>query len=345
MTDDKKKSAKLDHTSFKSKEDALKAAMSKIQKDFGDEAVSLFGDKPDREIATTPTGSMSLDVALGIGGYPRGRIIEIFGPEASGKTTLTLHAIAECQKAGGTCAFIDVEHALDPVYAENLGVDMDKLVFSQPTSGEEALGVAETLISSGGVDIVVIDSVAALVPQAELDGEMGQATMGQQARLMSQACRKLTALAGQTKTTVFFINQIRMKIGVMYGSPETTTGGNALKYYASQRLDIRRIGVLKQGENQVGGRTRVKVVKNKVAPPFKEVEFDIRFGKGIDYYGELVDIGAELGLIEKAGAWYSFNGNRLGQGRDNAIEYFSSHPDVAAAVATTIREKYGINKQ
>jgi recombination protein RecA len=345
MAKEEKKSTKLDHTQFKSKGDALKAAMSKIEKDYGAEAIQLFGERVQRDVPATPTGSMGLDIALGVGGYPRGRIIEIYGPEASGKTTLTLHAIAECQKRGGTCAFIDVEHALDPKYATNLGVDMDGLLLSQPGCGEEALDIAETLISSGGVDMVVIDSVAALVPQAELDGDMGSHQMGLQARLMSQACRKLTALAGKTKTTVFFINQIRMKIGVMFGNPETTSGGQALKYYASQRLDIRRVGAIKQGEDQVGGRTRVKVIKNKVAPPFKEVEFDIRFGKGIHYLGELVDLGSELGLVEKAGAWYSFQGERIGQGRDNACEYLAEHPEAAKSIDEAIRKHYGLDQQ
>ncbi len=345
MADDKKKSTKLDHTQFKSKEDALKAAMSKIKKDYGEEAISLFGDKVHRDIPATSTGSMALDVALGVGGYPRGRIIEIYGPEASGKTTLTLHAIAQVQKAGGIAAFIDAEHALDPKYATALGVDMDALLISQPSSGEEALGIAETLTSTGAVDIVVIDSVAALVPQAELDAEMGQAQMGAQARLMSQALRKLTALAGKTNTTVFFINQIRMKIGVMFGNPETTSGGNALKYYSSVRLDIRKVGAIKQGEDVIGGRTRVKVIKNKVAPPFKEVEFDIRFGKGVHYFGELVDIGVELELVEKAGAWYSYQGERIGQGRDNACAYVETHPELATTLAEAIRKRYELDKQ
>lgn len=342
MADDKKKSTKLDASTFKSKADAVKAAMSKIQKEYGVEAISLFSDKPHTDITVTPTGSMGLDIALGVGGYPRGRIVEIYGPEASGKTTLTLHAIAECQKAGGTAAFVDVEHAIDPVYATNLGVDMDALLFSQPSNAEEALGIVETLVSSGGVDMVVIDSVAALVPQKELEGEMGDAQMGLQARLMSQALRKLTALANTTKTTVFFINQIRMKIGVMFGSPETTTGGNALKFYASQRLDIRRVGALKDGEDQIGCRTRVKVVKNKVSPPAKEVEFDIRWGKGVDYYGELIDIGAELGLVEKSGAWYSCQGERIGQGRDNAVAHIAATPSMAKFIDEGIRKHYNL---
>ncbi len=345
MADDKKKSTKLDHTQYKNKADALKAAMTKIQKDFGEEAIALFGDKPHREIPVTHTGSMALDVALGVGGYPRGRIIEIYGPEASGKTTLTLHAIAQCQRAGGICAFIDAEHALDPKYAANLGVDMDALILSQPSSGDEALAIVETLVSSGGVDMVVVDSVAALVPQAELEAEMGASLPGLQARLMSQALRKLTALTSQTNTTLFFINQIRMKIGVMFGSPETTTGGNALKFYASQRLDIRKVGTIKQGEDAIGGRTRVKVVKNKVAPPFKEVEFDIRFGKGVYYHGELVDIGVELGIVDKAGAWYSFQGERIGQGRDNAAEYVAEHSTIATAIDAAIRKHYGLDEQ
>lgn len=342
MAEEKKKSAKLDAASFKTKEEALKAGLAKIKKEFGDDAISLFSDRPIKNIPITPSGSMGLDIALGVGGYPKGRIIEIFGPEASGKTTLTLHAIAEVQKAGGTAAFVDVEHAIDPEYAAALGVDMDALLFSQPSSGEEALEIVETLTRTGAVDIIVVDSVAALVPRSELEADMGSATMGVQARLMSQALRKLTALANMTHTTIFFINQIRMKIGVMFGNPETTTGGNALKFYASQRLDIRRVGALKQGEDQVGCRTRVKVIKNKVAPPAKEVEFDIRWGKGIHYAGELVDIGTELGLVEKSGAWYSYAGERIGQGRDNAVEYIAQHPEAMAALDTAIRKHYDL---
>lgn len=342
-TGKKKASTKLNADSYKNKKDALAAALNKIHKEFGEDAVSLFGDKPNRDIQVCSTGSTSLDIALGVGGYPRGRIIEIFGPEASGKTTLTLHAIAQIQKAGGMAAFIDVEQALDPKYAAALGVDMDALVFAQPGSGEEALGIAETLISSGGVDIVVIDSVAALVPKAELEADMGSATMGQQARLMSQALRKLTAIAHKTNTIVFFINQIRMKIGVMFGNPETTTGGNALKYYASVRLDIRKIGAIKQGEDVIGGRTRVKIIKNKVAPPFKEVEFDIRFGKGIDHFAEVLDLGVELNLVERSGAWYSYLGERIGQGRENAMQYLAQHPDAANALEAAIRKHYGLD--
>lgn len=340
MVDEKKKSNKLDSTTFKDKTEALKAGLAKIKKEYGDDAISLFNDRPVKDIQVTPTGSIGLDIALGVGGYPRGRIIEIFGPEASGKTTLTLHAIAEVQKSGGIAAFVDVEHAIDPGYATSLGVDMDALLFSQPSNGEEALGIVETLVSTGAVDLVVVDSVAALVPKSELEADMGSATMGVQARLMSQALRKLTALANTTHTTIMFINQIRMKIGVVFGSPETTTGGNALKYYASQRLDIRRVGALKQGEDQVGCRTRVKVIKNKVAPPAKEVEFDIRFGKGIHFTGELVDIGSELGLVEKSGAWYSYNGERIGQGRDNATAYLETHPATLQSLNDAIRKHH-----
>ena len=346
MTDekDKKKSnIKVDSSKFKNKQDALKAAMDKIHKEYGKEAISLFGDKTLSDIPSFGTGSLGLDMALGIGGYPCGRIIEIYGPEASGKTTLTLHAIAEIQRAGGVAAFIDAEHALDPKYASALGVDMASLLISQPSSGDEALSIAEALASTGAVDIIVIDSVAALVPQAELDADMGSNQPGLQARLMSQGLRKLTAVAHKSNTTILFINQIRMKIGVMFGSPETTSGGNALKFYASVRLDIRRIGTLKQGEDAVGNRSRVKVVKNKVAPPFKEIEFDIQFGKGINYVGEVVDYGAEMGLVEKAGAWYSYKGERIGQGRDNAIEWLSKNPDLCAELAAEVREKSGVN--
>ncbi len=343
MADDKKKSTKLDASTFKNKTEALKAGLAKIKKEYGDDSISLFSDRPVQNIVVTPTGSMGLDIALGVGGYPKGRIIEIFGPEASGKTTLTLHAIAETQKRGGIAAFVDVEHAIDPKYAKNLGVDMDALLFSQPSNGEEALGIVETLVSTGAVDLVVVDSVAALVPKSEIEGDMGSATMGVQARLMSQACRKLTAMANLTGTTIMFINQIRMKIGVMFGNPETTTGGNALKYYASQRLDIRNIGALKDGEDKIGCRTRVKVIKNKVAPPAQEVEFDIRFGKGVSYAGELVDLGSDLGLIEKSGAWYSYQGERIGQGRDNAMAYLEQHADARDAVADAIRKHYNLN--
>lgn len=342
-TKGKKVSTKLDMSSFKGdKVAALQAGLAKIKKDFGGEAIAFYGDKPTKAIAVTPTGSIGLDIVLGVGGYPRGRIIEIYGPEASGKTTMMLHAIAQVQKAGGICAFIDAEHALDPKYAAALGVDMPSLLLSQPDNGEEALGIAETLTSTGAVDMIVIDSVAALVPKAELEADMGASLPGIQARLMSQGLRKLTALANVSKTTIFFINQLRDKIGVMFGSPETTTGGKALKFYASQRLDIRRIGALKQGEEQVGCRTRVKVVKNKVAPPAKEVEFDIRFGKGINTAGELIDLGTELNLVEKAGAWYSYLGERIGQGRDNAVAYLESHDDMRQLLDTAIRKHYDL---
>lgn len=336
----KEKETKLDHSNYKNKVDAVKAALDQISKKHGKEAAMRFGDRPTYQLDVIKSGSIGLDVALGVHGYPKGRIIEIYGPEASGKTTLTLHAMAEAQKTGGVCAFIDVEHALDPKYAESLGVKMDDVIISQPNSGEEALSIAETCVSSGGFDLVIVDSVAALVPQAEIDGEMGDHHVGTQARLMSQALRKLTALASQSKTTLIFINQIRMKIGVMFGNPETTTGGNALKFYASQRLEIRRIGVLKKGEEAIGGRTRVKVVKNKVAPPLREAEFDILYGQGVNYAGELVDIGTALGLVEKSGAWYSYNGERIGQGRDNSVEWFKVHADAMATLRDAVLKHY-----
>lgn len=340
--DKKKKSTKLDAGNYKDKAAALKAALSKIKQDYGDEACNLFSEFPHTEVQAFSTGSIGLDTALGVGGYPRGRIVEIIGPEMSGKTTMTLHAIAECQKAGGVCAFIDAEHALDANYATALGVDMDALIFSQPSSGEEALGIAETLISAGAVDMVVIDSVAALVPQAERDADMGAQLPGLQARLMSQALRKLTSLVSETKTVLFFINQIRLKIGVMFGNPETTPGGNALKFYASQRLDIRRVSLLKDGDEAMGGRTRVKIIKNKLAPPFKELEFDVVFGKGINYVGELIDIGVEKGFVEKSGAWYSLQGERIGQGRDNAVETVSKDPKMIEWLDTEIRKANGL---
>ncbi len=294
------------------------------------------------EIETISTGSLGLDIALGVGGLPRGRVIEIYGPESSGKTTLALHTIAEAQKSGGVCAFVDAEHALDPVYARKLGVQLDDLLISQPDTGEQALEITDTLVRSGAIDVLVVDSVAALVPRAEIDGEMGDVQPGLQARLMSQALRKLTASISKSRTMVIFINQIRMKIGVMYGSPETTTGGNALKFYASVRLDIRRVGAIKDREEVIGNQTRVKVVKNKVAPPFKQVEFDIMYGEGVSKYGELVDLGVKAGVVEKSGAWFSFDSQRLGQGRENAKAFLKANPEAAARIEQTIRENAGL---
>jgi recombination protein RecA len=324
---------------------ALAAALGTIEKSFGKGAIMRLGDmEKAKDIAVIPTGSVALDIALGVGGYARGRIIEIFGPESSGKTTITLHAIAETQRLGGVAAFIDAEHALDINYAKKLGVNTEDLLVSQPDHGEQALEIADTLVRSGAVDLIVIDSVAALVPRAEIEGEMGDQQPGLQARLMSQALRKLTATVHKSNTTLFFINQIRMKIGVMFGSPETTTGGNALKFYASQRLDIRRVGTIKQGEQAVGNRTRVKVVKNKLAPPFVECEFDILFGKGISKSGDILDLGSEMGVIEKSGAWYSCQGERIGQGRDNARAYLEQHPEMIAWVESQILEKHNVKR-
>ncbi|MCD6046743.1 MAG: recA protein [Gammaproteobacteria bacterium] len=318
---------------------ALSAALSMIEKTFGKGSVMRLGDGAAEPIEAVSTGSLALDVALGIGGLPRGRIVEIYGPESSGKTTLTLQVIAECQKKGGTAAFIDAEHALDPVYAEALGVDVKNLLVSQPDTGEQALEICDMLVRSGGVDIVVIDSVAALTPKAEIEGEMGDSHMGLQARLMSQALRKLTANIKRSNTLVIFINQIRMKIGVMFGNPETTTGGNALKFYASVRLDIRRTGAIKKGDEVIGSETKVKVVKNKVAPPFKEAHFEILYGEGISRLGEVVDLGVEHNFIEKSGAWYSCNGERIGQGRDNAKQYLREHSEMAKDIESKLREK------
>lgn len=321
------------------KKKALGAALGQIEKQFGKGAVMRMGDAgAARDIAAVSTGSIGLDVALGIGGLPRGRVIEIYGPESSGKTTLTLHAIAEMQKQGGTAAFVDAEHALDPVYAEKLGVDIDDLLVSQPDTGEQALEITDMLVRSGAVDIVVVDSVAALTPKAEIEGDMGDSHMGLQARLMSQALRKLTANIKRSNTLVIFINQIRMKIGVMFGNPETTTGGNALKFYASVRLDIRRIGAIKKGDEILGNETRVKVVKNKVAPPFKQVEFDILYGEGISREGELIDLGVSQNLVEKSGAWYSYNGTRIGQGKDNVRAFLKENTEMAAEIEAKIRE-------
>ena len=327
------------------REKALDLAVSQIERQFGKGAIMKLGEGGViKDIAVISSGSLGLDLALGIGGVPRGRVIEIYGPEASGKTTLALHIVAEAQRLGGIGAFIDAEHALDLAYAKKLGVKTDDLLISQPDHGEQALEIAETLVRSGAVDVLVIDSVAALVPKAEIEGEMGDAHMGLQARLMSQALRKLTATIARSQTVVAFINQIRMKIGVMFGNPETTTGGNALKFYASLRMDIRRIGALKEGDAVVGGRTRVKVVKNKMAPPFKEAEFDILYGTGISREGELVDLGSEMGIMEKSGAWYSFNGDRIGQGRDSAKEFLKAHPEIAKDIREKILDKAGIKR-
>ena len=325
------------------KSKSLEAALGQIEKQFGKGSImKLGGDKAIAEIEGVSSGSLGLDIALGIGGFPKGRVIEIYGPESSGKTTLALHAIAEAQKAGGVCGFIDAEHALDPIYARNLGVKIEDLLISQPDHGEQALEIADTLIRSAAVDVIVIDSVAALTPKAELDGEMGDSLPGLQARLMSQALRKLTGSISKTNCMIIFINQIRMKIGVMFGSPETTTGGNALKFYSTVRLDIRRIGALKDREDIVGNQTRVKVVKNKVAPPFKTVEFDILYGKGISIKGEIIDIGVEAGIIEKSGTWYSYEGERMGQGRENVKTFLEENPDISAAIEIAVRESAGL---
>ena len=322
---------------------ALDAALSQIERAFGKGSIMRLGKNEKLiEIEAISTGSLGLDIALGIGGMPRGRVIEIYGPESSGKTTLALHTIAEAQKTGGVCAFIDAEHALDPVYARKLGVNLDDLLISQPNAGEQALEICDTLVRSGAIDVVVVDSVAALTPRAELEGEMGDNQPGMQARLMSQALRKLTASISKSKTMVIFINQIRMKIGVMYGSPEVTTGGNALKFYASMRLDIRRIGAIKDREEVVGNQTRVKVVKNKLAPPFKQVEFDIMYGEGVSKMGELIDLGVKAGVVEKSGAWFSYDSQRVGQGRENAKTFLKQNPDMAAKIEAAIRQNAGL---
>ena len=324
---------------------ALESALGQIEKAFGKGSIMRLGQRPDVKVEAVSTGSLGLDLALGVGGLPSGRIIEIFGPESSGKTTLTLHAIAECQKKGGTCAFIDAEHAFDADYAKKLGVKPNELIFSQPDSAEQALEIAEALVRSGAIKMLVIDSVAALVPKAEIEGEMGDSHMGLQARLMSQALRKLTAIISKTDCIVIFINQIRMKIGVMFGNPETTTGGNALKFYCSIRIDIRRTGAIKNGDNVVGNETRAKVVKNKVAPPFKTAEFDIMYGEGISKLGELLDIGSSLNIVEKSGAWFAYKGNKIGQGKENSREFLKQNPVIADAIEKEIREKYGIVEQ
>jgi recombination protein RecA len=324
------------------KNKALDAALSQIERAFGKGSIMKLGANPVVEIEAISTGSLGLDIALGIGGLPRGRVVEIYGPESSGKTTLALQTIAEAQKRGGICAFIDAEHALDPIYARKLGVNIEDLLISQPDTGEQALEIADTLVRSGAIEVLVIDSVAALTPRAEIEGEMGDSLPGMQARLMSQALRKLTASISRTQCMVIFINQIRMKIGVMFGSPETTTGGNALKFYASVRLDIRRIGAIKDRDEVVGNQTRVKVVKNKVAPPFRQVEFDIMYGEGISKSGELLDLGVTAGVVEKSGAWFSYGGERIGQGRENAKIFLKQHPDVAQAIEQKIRANAGL---
>jgi recombination protein RecA len=324
---------------------AIESVTSNIEKQYGKGAIMRLGEGATLpEVKVIPTGSLALDIALGVGGFPRGRIVEIYGPESSGKTTLALSAIAESQRHGGVCAFVDAEHALDVQYAKKLGVNIDDLLVSQPDNGEQALEIADMLVRSGAIDIVVVDSVAALVPKAEIEGEMGDQHVGLQARLMSQALRKLTGTINKSNTLVIFINQIRMKIGVMFGNPETTTGGNALKFYASQRLDIRRIGAIKQGEKSVGNRTKVKVVKNKLAPPFREVEFDIMYGEGISHEGDLVDLGSECGVIEKSGAWFAYNGERIGQGRENVKEFLKTHPEIASAIEAGVLQKHGIER-
>jgi recombination protein RecA len=325
------------------KNKALDAAMAQIERAFGKGSIMRMGARAgDEQIEVIPSGSLGLDLALGIGGLPRGRVMEIYGPESSGKTTLALHAIAEAQKRGGTCAFIDAEHALDPTYARKLGVDVDNLLISQPDAGEQALEICDTLVRSGAIDVVVIDSVAALVPRAELEGEMGDSHMGLHARLMSQALRKLTGSVSRSNTMLIFLNQIRMKIGVMFGNPETTTGGQALKFYASLRLEIRRIGQIKDREQVVGNQTRVKVVKNKLAPPFRQVEFDIMYGEGISKVGELIDLGVKANVVEKSGAWFSYDSQRIGQGRENAKQFLRDHPDVAAKIEVKVREQSGV---
>lgn len=321
---------------------ALDAALSQIERAFGKGSIMRLGKGQVVEVETVPTGSLGLDIALGIGGLPKGRIVEIYGPESSGKTTLALHTVAEAQKRGGVCAFIDAEHALDPVYARKLGVNLDDLLISQPDAGEQALEITDTLVRSGAIDVLVVDSVAALTPRAELEGEMGDQLPGLQARLMSQALRKLTASVSKSKTMVIFINQIRMKIGVMFGSPETTTGGNALKFYASVRLDIRKIASLKQGNDVIGSRTKVKVVKNKVAPPFREVEFDILYGEGISRIGDILDLAVDRGIIDKSGAWFSYGNDRIGQGRENSRIFLKEHPEIVAEVEAKILEQAGL---
>ncbi|WP_298822471.1 recombinase RecA [uncultured Roseibium sp.] len=333
---------RLVESSQMDKTKALDAALSQIERAFGKGSIMRMGQRDAVEIQSVSTGSLGLDIALGIGGLPRGRIVEIYGPESSGKTTLALHTVAEAQKSGGICAFVDAEHALDPLYARKLGVDIDNLLISQPDAGEQALEICDTLVRSGAIDVLVIDSVAALTPKAELEGEMGDSLPGMQARLMSQALRKLTASISKSNCMVIFINQIRMKIGVMFGSPETTTGGNALKFYASVRLDIRRIGAIKDRDEVVGNQTRVKVVKNKLAPPFRQVEFDIVYGEGVSKTGELIDLGVKGNIVEKSGAWFSYNSQRLGQGRENAKQFLRDNPEIAEEIELAIRQNAGL---
>lgn len=324
---------------------ALDAAISNIEKQFGKGSIMKLGESNvNLNVESIPTGSLSLDIALGLGGVPRGRVVEIYGPESSGKTTVALHMVAEVQKRGGIAGFIDAEHALDPVYAKNIGVDIDNLYISQPDSGEQALEITETMVRSGAVDIIIVDSVAALVPKAEIDGDMGDSHVGLQARLMSQALRKLTPVVSKNNCVVIFINQLREKVGVMFGNPETTTGGRALKFYASVRMDVRRIETLKQGGEVIGNRTRVKVVKNKVAPPFKEAEFDIMFGKGISAVGDILDLAANVGIVQKSGAWFAYNENKIGQGRENAKQFLTEHPDMLAEIDEKVRAHYGIGE-
>lgn len=338
MAADKKEAA--------SKQEALENALKKIEKDFGKGSIMRLGDaKAHMDIEVIPTGILPLDIALGVGGIPRGRIIEVYGPESSGKTTVTLHMIAEAQKNGGIAAFIDAEHALDPVYAAKLGVNIDDLLISQPDTGEQALDIVDALVRSGAIDIIVVDSVAALVPKAEIEGDMGDSHVGLQARLMSQALRKLTGVISKSNCTVVFINQLREKVGVMFGNPETTTGGRALKFYASIRMDVRRIESLKQGGEVVGNRTRVKVVKNKIAPPFKEAEFDIMFGEGISVVGDILDLAANINVVNKSGAWYAYEGNKIGQGRENAKSYLKDHPDICEEIEEKVREHYGLKRK
>ncbi len=341
-----KEHKKSEHpTSKEEKERALKMALAQIQKSYGAEAVMRLGEKKSEGIQIVPTGALPLDIAIGVGGIPRGRVVEIFGPESSGKSTLCLSIVAQAQKQGGTAAYIDAEHAMDPAYAQKLGVNIEDLLISQPDSGEQALEIVEQLVRSGAVDIIVVDSTAALVPRAEIEGEMGQAVVGLQARLMSQALRKLTALLAKSNTAIIFINQLRQKIGVLYGNPETTPGGLALKFYSSVRLDIRRVEAIKQGDEVVGSHVRVKVVKNKVSPPFRTAEFDIYFGSGISREGCIIDMGAQSGILEKSGAWYLFNGEKLGQGRDNVVEHLKSNPKIAAEIEKRIRAQYDVNNQ
>ena len=331
--------------SDENKKKAQDAAIAKLEKDFGKGTVMKLGDPAAQvQVETVPTGSLSLDIALGMGGVPKGRIVEIYGPESSGKTTVALHMIAEVQKRGGIAGFIDAEHALDPVYAKNIGVDIDELYISQPDSGDQALEITETMVRSGAIDIIVVDSVAALVPKQEIEGDMGDSHLGLQARLMSQALRKLTPVISKSNCVVIFINQLREKVGVMFGNPETTTGGRALKFYASVRMDVRRIETLKQGGEMVGNRVRVKIVKNKIAPPFKEAEFDIMFGKGISREGDILDLAANVDVINKSGAWYAYNGEKIGQGRENAKTYLASHPEIMEEVEEKVREHYGLGE-